>query len=143
MENLFLPPELEAKAIAIGLSKIQVLDNFGIPIEGIMYQQILDLFEEKHNIFIMPYPRDGWNYLIQKIDETISLSGESKHGERFKTKYEALNEAIEESFGLISSDSNVNINLTQTKIDELNTIVIPRNLENKNGDSDYRIELQE
>ena len=66
-----------------------------------MIQQVVDWFEETHKIFIMPYPRDGWNYLVQRIDESISCAGDSKHGPIVNTKKEILNKAIEEALKLI------------------------------------------
>ena len=65
-----------------------------------LYQQIIDWFEEKHKIFIMMYPRDGWNFMVQGIDETISCSGDSKHGTG-TSKKEVTDKAIEEALKLI------------------------------------------
>jgi hypothetical protein len=75
--------------------------NYIKQINAPLYQQVVDWFIEKHKIFIMIYPRDKWNYMVQGIDESISCSGESFHGEKFESYHEALEKAIEEALKLI------------------------------------------
>lgn len=115
MKHLFLPYELAVIAKEKGFDercftyyyKGEIQSISVLPFESEdkviapLYQQAIDWLEEKHRIFIMPYPRDGWCYLIQGIDGTISCSGISKHGEKFESKKESIHKAIEEAFKLI------------------------------------------
>jgi hypothetical protein len=52
-------------------------------------QQAFKWFREKYNLWGMIYPRDGWNYSIQRVDETTSCTGESFHGVEIKSYEEA------------------------------------------------------
>jgi hypothetical protein len=45
-----------------------------------LYQQAFRWFRETYKLWSMIYPRDGWNYAIQRIDETTSCTEESFHG---------------------------------------------------------------
>ncbi len=67
-----------------------------------LYQQIVDWFREKHNIFIMAYPQDGWCYMFQDMNEIPEIGNSNNgSGTKFKSYYEALSKAIEEAFNLI------------------------------------------
>lgn len=64
-----------------------------------MYQQVIDWFLYKHDLSISHTRVDGlYHWTIVNSDETIGLFSDNK----FNTPYEALNEAISESFKLIS-----------------------------------------
>ncbi len=49
------------------------------------FSQVFRWFREKHNLWSMVYPREGWNYSIQRIDETISCTQESFHSIEINT----------------------------------------------------------
>ena len=53
------------------------------------FSQAFRWFREKYGLWNMIYPRDGWNYVIQGIDETISCTGESFHNVEIKSYEEA------------------------------------------------------
>ncbi len=63
------------------------------------FTQIFKWFREKYNLWNMIYPRDGWNYTIQQIDNIPSVFGESYHNTEMKTyedaELECLNKLIE------------------------------------------------
>ena len=44
-----------------------------------LYQQAFRWFRDKYHLWNMIYPRDGWNYSVQRVDETISCVDESFH----------------------------------------------------------------
>ena len=49
------------------------------------WQSAFEWFRKKHKLWNMIYPRDGWNYSIQKMDKTISCTGESWHNVEIKS----------------------------------------------------------
>lgn len=54
-----------------------------------LYQQAFHWFRQKYNLWNMIYPRDGWNYTIQEIDNIPSVFGNSYHKTEMKTYEEA------------------------------------------------------
>jgi hypothetical protein len=66
---------------------------------ALLYQQAFSWFREKHNLWSMVYPREGWNYSIQRIDENITCTQESFHSIEINTYKETelacLNRLIE------------------------------------------------
>jgi hypothetical protein len=86
----------------IGFSKNEIIskfDNLILFCSAPLYQQAFDFFRVKHNLWNMIYPRDGWNYSIQTIDETTSCSQKSFHSleinEYEETKLECLIKLID------------------------------------------------
>ena len=68
-----------------------------------LYQQIIDWFEEKHNIIILLHFMMGtneWTYWIKKADGTI-ISSDIMISEAYGSKYKALDKGIEKAFKLI------------------------------------------
>ena len=63
------------------------------------FSQAFRWFREKYNLWNMIYPRDGWNYSINRVDETTSCSGESFHSveinEYEEVELECLKKLIE------------------------------------------------
>ena len=66
-----------------------------------LYQQAFRWFREKYNLWNMIYPRDGWNYSIQKMDETISCTGESWHKVEIKSYEEAELECLKKLIEIV------------------------------------------
>lgn len=98
MENLFVPYEIETKLESLGLKKLQVMDNFGIPIEGILFQQALDWFREKHNLHIeVLYQGRTTGDYMSFVEPNAKEAMEVWNG-RY---YESLNKAIEQALTLI------------------------------------------
>ena len=71
-----------------------------------LYQQIFRWFREKYNLWNMIYPRDGWNYSIQIIDETISCTGESWHKVEMKSYEEAELECLKKLIEIVKEMNN-------------------------------------
>ena len=63
-------------------------------IKAPLYQQAFRWFREKYQLWSMVYPRDGWNYAIQRIDETTSCTEESFHGVEINLYEEAEQECL-------------------------------------------------
>lgn len=59
-----------------------------------LYQQVFRWFREKYNLWNMIYPRDGWNYTIQEIDNIPSVFGDSYHKTEMRTYEEAEIECL-------------------------------------------------
>lgn len=98
MENLFVPYEIETKLESLGFKKIQVMDNFGIPTEGILFQQALDWFREKHNLHIeVFYQGRTTGYYVCFVEPNGKEAIQVWHG-RY---HEALNKGIEQALKLI------------------------------------------
>ena len=68
---------------------------------GPLYQQAFRWFREKYNLWNMIYPRDGWNYSIQKMDETISCTEESWHKVEIKSYEEAELECLKKLIEIV------------------------------------------
>jgi len=75
-----------------------------------LYQQLVDWFREKHNLFIKISIEETNNSFEEKVYDHCILNmfwGEEKeihrecNGYNYKSYYEALNKAIEEAFKLI------------------------------------------
>ena len=66
------------------------------------FSQAFRWFREKYNLWNMIYPRDGWNYSIQKMDETISCSGESWHKVEIKSYEEAELECLKKLIEIVN-----------------------------------------
>ena len=66
-----------------------------------LYQQAFRWFREKYNLWNMIYPRDGWNYSIQKMDETISCTEESWHKVEIKSYEEAELECLKKLIEIV------------------------------------------
>lgn len=58
------------------------------------FSQAFRWFREKYNLWNMIYPRDGWNYTIQEIDNIPSVFGQSYHNTEMKTYEEAELECL-------------------------------------------------
>jgi hypothetical protein len=72
----------------------------GNSIDAPLYQQILDWFREKHRIDIdisCDYERETWWFGFRKK----GCAYNKDYSMKFKSYYEALDKAIEESFKLI------------------------------------------
>ena len=73
--------------------------DYGFSISVPTFSQSFRWFREKYNLWNMIYPRDGWNYSINRVDETTSCSGESFHSveinEYEETELECLKKLIE------------------------------------------------
>ena len=64
------------------------------------YSQTFKWFKLNYNLWNMIYPRDGWNYHIQRIDTTISCFGQSWDNREIlttqeETELECLKKLIE------------------------------------------------
>jgi hypothetical protein len=67
-----------------------------------LFQQGFRWFREKYGLWNMIYPRDGWNYVIQGIDETISCTGESFHNVEIKSYEEAELECLKKLIEIVN-----------------------------------------
>ncbi len=108
MNKEFIPYEqaLELKELGFNEDCFMVWDspNTMIPdheagsnktnINAPLYQQAFRWFREKYHLWSMIYPRNGWNYVIQRIDETTSCTGESFHKVEMKSYEEAELECL-------------------------------------------------
>jgi hypothetical protein len=75
--------------------------DHGFSISAPLYQQVFRWFREKYNLWGMIYPRDGWNYSIQRVDETTSCTGESFHGVEIKSYEEAELECLKKLIEIV------------------------------------------
>jgi hypothetical protein len=66
-----------------------------------LYQQAFSFFREKYNLWSMIYPRDGWNYSINRVDETTSCSGESFHSVEINEYEEAELECLKKLIEIV------------------------------------------
>ena len=67
------------------------------------YQQTFRWFREKYNLWNMIYPRDGWNYSINRVDETTSCSGESFHSVEINEYEEAELECLKKLIEIVKN----------------------------------------
>jgi hypothetical protein len=97
---------------AYGSTKDQIVQYWIEPVTGNddyvfvlapLRQQAFRWFREKHGLWNMIYPRDGWNYVIQGIDETISCTGESFHNVEIKSYEEAELECLKKLIEIVKS----------------------------------------
>ena len=65
------------------------------------FQQSFRWFREKYNLWNMIYPRDGWNYTIQQIDNIPSVFGESYHNTEMKTYEDAELECLKKLIEIV------------------------------------------
>ena len=65
------------------------------------FQQAFKWFREKYNLWNMIYPRDGWNYTIQEIDNIPSVFGESYHNTEMKTYEDAELECLKKLISIV------------------------------------------
>ena len=68
-----------------------------------LYQQAFRWFREKYNLWNMIYPRDGWNYSINRVDETTSCSGESFHSVEINEYEEAELECLKKLIEIVKN----------------------------------------
>ena len=68
-----------------------------------LYQQAFRWFKEKYNLWNMIYPRDGWNYSINRVDETTSCSGESFHSVEINEYEEAELECLKKLIKIVKN----------------------------------------
>ena len=66
-----------------------------------LYQQAFRWFREKYNLWNIIYPRDGWNYAIQQIDNIPSVFGESYHNTEMKTYEDAELECLKKLIEIV------------------------------------------
>ena len=66
-----------------------------------LFCQVFDWFREKYNLWNMIYPRDGWNYTIQQIDNIPSVFGESYHNTEMKTYEDAELECLKKLIEIV------------------------------------------
>ena len=66
-----------------------------------LWQQVIDWFREKYNLWNMIYPRDGWNYTIQEIDNIPSVFGDSYHKTEMRTYEEAEIECLKKLIEIV------------------------------------------
>ncbi len=78
-------------------------DEVIIEISAPLFQQAFRYFREKYNLWGMIYPRDGWNYSIQRVDETTSCTGESFHGVEIKSYEEAELECLKKLIQIVKN----------------------------------------
>jgi hypothetical protein len=69
-----------------------------------LYQQAFSFFREKYNLWSMIYPRDGWNYSINRVDETTSCSGESFHSVEINEYEEAELECLKKLIEIVKNE---------------------------------------
>ncbi len=65
------------------------------------FTQTFKWFREKYNLWNMIYPRDGWNYTIQQIDNIPSVFGESYHNTEMKTYEDAELECLKKLIEIV------------------------------------------
>ena len=65
------------------------------------FSQAFRWFREKYNLWNMIYPRDGWNYSINRVDETTSCSGESFHSVEINKYEEAEIECLKKLIEIV------------------------------------------
>ncbi len=65
------------------------------------FQQSFRWFREKYNLWNMIYPRDGWNYTIQEIDNMPSVFGNSYHKTEMKTYEDAELECLKKLIEIV------------------------------------------
>jgi hypothetical protein len=66
-----------------------------------LYQQAFRWLREEYDLWNMIYPRGGWNYAIQGIDETKSCAGKSFHKAEMKSYEEAELECLKKLIEII------------------------------------------
>ena len=72
------------------------------------YSQAFRWFREKYNLWGMIYPRYGWNYSIQRVDETTSCTGESFHGVKIKSYEEAELACLKKLIEIVKDGTKIN-----------------------------------
>ncbi len=91
--------------IQIGESEIEEAESAGDDVtfecDSPLYQQAFRWFREKYKLWSMIYPRDGWNYCIQRVDETISCAEESFHGVEINEYEEAELECLKKLIEIV------------------------------------------
>ena len=65
------------------------------------FTQTFKWFREKYNLWNMIYPRDGWNYTIQQIDNIPSVFGQSYHNTEMKTYEDAELECLKKLIEIV------------------------------------------
>ena len=65
------------------------------------FTQTFKWFREKYNLWNMIYPRDGWNYTIQEIDNIPSVFGNSYHKTEMKTYEDAELECLKKLIEIV------------------------------------------
>jgi hypothetical protein len=88
----------------IGFSKNEIIMQFhklSKFCSAPLYQQAFRWFREKYNLWNMIYPRDGWNYSINRVDETTSCSGESFHSVEINEYEEAELECLKKLIEIV------------------------------------------
>ena len=65
------------------------------------FSQAFRWFREKYNLWNMIYPRDGWNYTIQEIDNIPSVFGDSYHKTEMRTYEEAEIECLKKLIEIV------------------------------------------
>jgi len=68
-----------------------------------LYQQAFRWFREKYGLWSMVYPRDGWNYSINRVDKTTSCSGESFHSVEINKYEEAELECLKKLIEIVKN----------------------------------------
>ena len=68
-----------------------------------LWQQAFRWFREKYNLWNMIYPRDGWNYTIQEIDNIPSVFGDSYHKTEMRTYEEAELECLKKLIEIVKN----------------------------------------
>ena len=69
------------------------------------FTQIFRWFREKYNLWNIIYPRDGWNYTIQQIDNIPSVFGESYHNTEMKTYEDAELECLKKLIEIVKEQN--------------------------------------
>ncbi len=72
-------------------------------IKAPLYQQAFRWFRENYKLWSMIYPKDGWNYAIQRIDETTSCTEESFHGVEINLYEEAELECLKKLIEIVKN----------------------------------------
>ena len=119
IENEFIPYEQSLELKHLGFEYISTIFAYdqsgelytrdGIPhdfnIRGLLsaptFSQAFRWFIEKYNLWNMIYPRDGWNYTIQEIDNIPSVFGQSYHNTEMKTYEEAELECLKKLIEIV------------------------------------------
>ena len=119
IENEFIPYEQSLELKHLGFEYISTIFAYdqsgelytrdGIPhdfnIRGLLsaptFSQAFRWFREKYNLWNMIYPRDGWNYTIQEIDNIPSVFGQSYHNTEMKTYEEAELECLKKLIEIV------------------------------------------
>jgi hypothetical protein len=83
------------------MSRTNIPDSYVVTAP--LYQQAFRWFTEKYGLWSMIYPRDGWNYSINRVDETTSCSGESFHSVEINKYEEAELECLKKLIEIVKN----------------------------------------